>query len=559
MSNLANKWSFRHTFNSTPSQPAPRLLDESVVVRDGSFNGHGTMAPVAHSLNGTFSPIATLPEELVQRVFLTYLDAIMRTSTTEDHIKYSHHRLHAPFVLSSVCRSWRAHGLASPLLWTYIAVPALVYTPSTPGHQITRHIRQHQIQLVKRWIKLVHLLLARSGQSELHIIIPKLHVLLMDPKLTKEFQLHLKVVSALIPHRGRVRTLCISPEGPPSSLVWHILGLRRGQADTAFVLDAPSLEHLEIKFANWDMWDLSPSDVHIEAPRLRTCVIWGATCLRLQQSCLVQLEVFTTAGTMMAWKQMLSSCATGLESLYLHIVHLDDDPDLTWPAFMQAGSKTIVFPRLTYFGVNTTECPPENLFVCFLAVFSAPNLRSLYFSATSDFPPTAPAFVHFIKYLGNTAKGTVKDLSIAYTTEHRSFDVVDARTIVQHLPSIEILTLSSRANIAAGFIGAMHHFAPHVQIRIERASVWLPVRFPQEELKVAVERLRHDDGTMTERRLAIFDVRQATRDYDHIDRTENISPDCSWVIQTVINVVVVWQDGPVASGTAGGEVDANHA
>jgi len=536
-----NKWSFRRIFSSTPDRPPAPLLDQSVIDRDEVHKGRIYMASAVHGAIGSHSPISTLPAELVQRIFLTYLETYNRTSTIRNPIKYSHGRLQAPFLLSSVCRRWRAHALESALLWTYIVVPALVYTPSTPSRLITRRIKRDMKQLQKRWLGLIQLLLVRSGQAGLHIIIPKLHYFIVQPSLA----FHRSALLSLAPDRARIQTLCMSLEGPTALQIWRIIGTCHVAADGTQILDAPRLEHLNIE--SWKGW-IQGLNVHLEAPLLRTFVIHGTTCLLPQLSSLVRFEV--TLGTLTPWTQTLSFCATTLESLHLHIVPFRNSEDRSTVAHPLS---KIIFPRLTHFGITTDDCPSDNLLHSIFATISAPKLRSAYFSAPCDDPPTAPAFVQFINYLGNHENGAVEELAFAYGTEYQGLDISDARSIFRHLPSIEIITLVSSSCIAVGFIEAIHHFAPHVQIHIEHATVWLPTSSPQQQLTVAVETMEHGDGTTSERRLAFFDVTQATHDYDTINRTGNILPDYRCSIQTVVDVVVVWTDGPGIGSKRGKE------
>jgi len=244
-----HKWSFGRIFSSAQSRPPARLLDESVVDRYRVLLDCGDPAPVALVSTGSHSPVSTLPKELVQRIFLTYLDTCNQTSTTQNPIKYSHPRLHAPFLLSSLCRSWRALTLASPLLWTYIVVPALVYTASTPAHLITPHIICDLNRFHERWIGLIQLLLMRSGQSGLDIVIPKLPFKSQGPasaNLGPGF--HMKAVLRLLPHRARFRTFRMSSDGQPPSIYWKIIGMPRTGVYARLVIHAPVLNTLSLRF-----------------------------------------------------------------------------------------------------------------------------------------------------------------------------------------------------------------------------------------------------------------------------------------------------------------------
>ena len=303
MSDFTNESPFRRIFGGTPNQPPPCLLEQTVIDRDEARNDHVTIFPAAHPVVENRSPISTIPEELVQRVFLTYLDIFNQTSTARSPIKYSLARLQAPFILSSVCRHWRIHALASPLLWTYIVVPTLVYTPSTLGHLLTDGVKRDLKQLEEVWIELIQLLLERSGQAGLHIIVTKLHYqLLQESIVARGLGFHRNALLSLVPDRSRIQTLCMSLQGIVSSSVLEIIGMLHVAANSEEiqVLDAPRLEHIKLEFTNWGRW-IPSFGVHLEAPLLRTCVVQGVACLLPQLSHLVRLEA--TVGTLTAWAQ----------------------------------------------------------------------------------------------------------------------------------------------------------------------------------------------------------------------------------------------------------------
>jgi len=536
-----HKWSIRRLFSRPPPQPRLRLLDQLAIEPEMAHTAHAISNIVERGRDRGYCPIAVLPEELVQRIFRAYLDALDRTPTTRFIIKYSYARLHAPFLLSSVCRGWRTHALASPLLWTHVVVPALVPGYSIKATSIHGHVKKEFKQFNKRWIKLVQLLLARSGSAGLHIIILTPRFLQQDPYVENEFELHRQALIALNPHRTRVRTLRMSFNGGPISSIWDIIGTCHVGADGTLNLDAPHLERLELRLTNPE----SPSAVHLNAPRLRVCEMEQVTCLFPQQSHLVRLEVSITPETWETRRQMVLACALTLEELHLHFLHFFRGGVLTHPADREPLSKT-TFPRLSHFGITNPEYTSRNILAGALGIVSAPMLRSAYFALIGG-SPSSPTLVEFLKYLDSSSNGAVENLAVSYEAHGDGLDIGDARTIVGHLPSIKVLTVLHPSRIAAGFLGAMHHLAPHVQIQLEVASVLLPISSPQEQLSVAVETLRHDDGRTSERKVAFFDVTWPTRDYDTSPKTENIYPDEQCMVQDIYHAVVVWNDRPVVS------------
>ncbi|KAH7103598.1 hypothetical protein BKA62DRAFT_695864 [Auriculariales sp. MPI-PUGE-AT-0066] len=248
---------------------------------EDSFHHHADSEYGGPSRAQTVAIMPLLPEDVVHLIFKSYIDicrtqGVSRTDINDPsyltsaatasqkwdslilaqsafappRVRINYARLRAPFILAAVCKQWRVQSLASPWLWTYIgvAVPNLkpFARPNNPSPKAVAKLGA----VVKRWLAMIDLLLKRSREATLEVVVPGLRVsYLSDFGSGAEGWYHQLLsggLTKLIPHMDRWRVWHVTVTGNLHPL-WFVLRRKPTQhqnGDAPVIIRLPALEDL---------------------------------------------------------------------------------------------------------------------------------------------------------------------------------------------------------------------------------------------------------------------------------------------------------------------------
>jgi len=123
-----------------------------------------------------------LPEDVLRVIFEAFLIVCTTPSPTNlsgfgpSKVRINFERMYAPFLLSSVCRNWRALALEIPSLWTYIGL-TVIDARSFNYRNIASKRQLAAMEAVKdHTLAMITLLLARSKNALLTVVMPMLRL-----------------------------------------------------------------------------------------------------------------------------------------------------------------------------------------------------------------------------------------------------------------------------------------------------------------------------------------------------------------------------------------------
>ncbi|KAH7097690.1 hypothetical protein BKA62DRAFT_833071 [Auriculariales sp. MPI-PUGE-AT-0066] len=287
-----------------------------------------------------------VPNDIMASIFHRYLDDAAKPVQYRRHTPregLNIRRLRAPFVLAMVCRAWRYAALDTPLLWTFMGVPAFKAWPQSD--KIGPAQSNAMLRLTNRWLYLASVIFERSRNAPLDVYI--LQFFAHDPDecglglyrgaaRKGAYGLHAKFLALLGGHAHRIRSIYMCPEVDPVA-VWERLGARGqdylGEGDpigtSQWDVHLPQLQILQVRrrlALPKDLLDSRMSRMMLHAPRLESMHLEGAPqLLPAPGTSPLRLEIIDNAQIMVKWLwPRVEACATSL--VHLHVYIQDNRP-----------------------------------------------------------------------------------------------------------------------------------------------------------------------------------------------------------------------------------------
>ncbi|KAH7096752.1 hypothetical protein BKA62DRAFT_718614 [Auriculariales sp. MPI-PUGE-AT-0066] len=331
------------------------------VIRDDDEYAEAELPPLDASVVETLSTgyvcWGRLPDDIIVSVFERYLE----DAATPLRDRWKRNR-EGPFVLAMVCMHWRRIALATPLLWTFIGVPA--FTSSPKWDRIGPVQSNENLRLTDRWLYLTSIIIERSRDAPLDVYMSQF--LVCDPDASGQsvywgatrkgvYGLHAKFLSLLGFHAHRIRSIYMSAEVDPSA-VWERLGARPlhciGSVDAAerapWSIYLPQLRTLHVRrrlmgSTPANLLDTRLSLIILDAPQLSSLELEGTPQLLPATDTHVQkMRIYDNALIINTWLWLrVHACATSLLQLQIHIennrsaIYTVNGPDVEVPSTIQ--------------------------------------------------------------------------------------------------------------------------------------------------------------------------------------------------------------------------------
>ena len=226
------------------------------------------------------SQIIRLPEDVLLLIFETYLEACLDRGATIDPpsalVQLNFLRLHAPFLLSAICHNWRALVMNTPYLWSYIGVIA-IKTDIYRGSRVASKRELNEMgSIANHAITMIHLLLDRSREAPLHVVMPRLWTPFLNSTELSSYEaaadLTRRAFTMLGAHKDRWQTWEIGIFGALRPAWWRLALPDRLDTDLNHsIIRLPNLERWTLDH-QYDYANLDPSDEQLTNPGAKLVV-----------------------------------------------------------------------------------------------------------------------------------------------------------------------------------------------------------------------------------------------------------------------------------------------